>query len=219
MAALLPKSLQQQTHRENKNMTTTKKPTLFFLDNFDSFTYNLVDQFKALGYPVKIYRNSLPAEKVKAHIEACETEVVLILSPGPGTPSDAGCMIELIGLCKGQVAIIGICLGHQALIEQYGGVIGQAEQVMHGKSSLIEHCGDRMFCGLQQPLSVARYHSLIGTTIPQSLEIVAQANGICMAVYNQADRVIGFQFHPESILTCEGAMLLESSLNLVTENI
>jgi anthranilate synthase component 2 len=200
-------------------MTTTKKPTLFFLDNFDSFTYNLVDQFKALGYPVKIYRNSLPAEKVKAHIEACETEVVLILSPGPGTPSDAGCMIELIGLCKGQVAIIGICLGHQALIEQYGGVIGQAEQVMHGKSSLIEHCGDRMFCGLQQPLSVARYHSLIGTTIPQSLEIVAQANGICMAVYNQADRVIGFQFHPESILTCEGAMLLESSLNLVTENI
>jgi len=199
-------------------MTTTKKPTLFFLDNFDSFTYNLVDQFKALNYPVKIYRNSLPAEQIKAHIDACETEAVLILSPGPGTPSEAGCMIELIGLCKGQVAIIGICLGHQALIEQYGGVVGQAEQVMHGKSSLIEHCGDRMFSGLQQPLSVARYHSLIGTDIPPSLEIVAQINGICMAVYNQTDKVIGFQFHPESILTCEGAQLLESSLNLVTEN-
>lgn len=199
-------------------MLKTQKPTLFFLDNFDSFTYNLVDQFKALGYPVKIYRNSLPAEQVKTHIDACENAAVLILSPGPGTPSDAGCMIELISLCKGQVPIIGICLGHQAIIEQYGGVIGQAEQVMHGKSSLIDHCGDRMFSGLQQPLSVARYHSLIGTTIPDSLETVAQINGICMAVYNQADKVIGFQFHPESILSCEGAQLLESSLNLVTEN-
>ncbi len=197
-------------------MKAAKKQTLFFLDNFDSFTYNLVDQFKALGYPVKIYRNSLPAEQVKAYIDACENEAVLILSPGPGTPSAAGCLIELIGLCKGQVPMIGICLGHQALIEQYGGVVGQAEQIMHGKSSLINHCGDRMFAGLSQPLSVARYHSLIGTTVPPSLEVVADFNGMCMAVYNQQDRVIGFQFHPESILTCEGAELLETSLELVT---
>jgi anthranilate synthase component 2 len=197
-------------------MNTTKKQTLFFLDNFDSFTYNLVDQFKSLGYPVKIYRNSMPAEQVKAQIDACENEAVLILSPGPGTPSDAGCLIELIGLCKGQVPIIGICLGHQALIEQYGGVVGQAEEIMHGKSSLITHCGDRMFAGLSQPLSVARYHSLVGTKVPDSLEVVAEFNGMCMAVYNAADKVIGFQFHPESILTCEGAKLLETSLNLVT---
>ena len=197
-------------------MITTKKQTLFFLDNFDSFTYNLVDQFKALGYPVKIYRNSMPAEQVKAHIDACETEAVLILSPGPGAPSDAGCLIELIGLCKGQIPMIGICLGHQALIEQYGGVVGQADEIMHGKSSLISHCGDRMFAGLNQPLSVARYHSLVGTTVPDSLEVVADFNGMCMAVYNEQDRVIGFQFHPESILTCEGAKLLETSLDLVT---
>ena len=198
-------------------MHTTKKQTLFFLDNFDSFTYNLVDQFKALGYPVKIYRNNLPAQQVKAHIDACENDAVLILSPGPGTPSAAGCLIELIGLCKGQIPMIGICLGHQALIEQYGGVVGQADEIMHGKSSLIAHCGDRMFAGLSQPLSVARYHSLIGTTVPDSLEVVADFNGMCMAVYNAQDKVIGFQFHPESILTCEGAKLLETSLNLVTD--
>lgn len=197
-------------------MNTTTKQTLFFLDNFDSFTYNLVDQFKTLGYPVKIYRNSLSAQQVKSHIDDCATEAVLILSPGPGTPSAAGCMIELIGLCKGQIPIIGICLGHQALIEQYGGVVGQAEEIMHGKSSLISHCGDRMFAGLKQPLSVARYHSLVGTSVPDSLEVVADFNGMCMAVYNEQDRVIGFQFHPESILTCEGAKLLETSLNLVT---
>ncbi|WP_028862205.1 aminodeoxychorismate/anthranilate synthase component II [Psychromonas aquimarina] len=197
-------------------MKTARKQTLFFLDNFDSFTYNLVDQFKALGYPVKIYRNSLPAAQIKAYIDACENEAVLILSPGPGTPSAAGCLIELIGLCKAQVPMIGICLGHQALIEQYGGTIGQAEQIMHGKSSLISHCGDRMFAGLSQPLSVARYHSLLGTSVPPSLEVVADFNGMCMAVYNQQDRVIGFQFHPESILTCEGAKLLETSLELVT---
>lgn len=197
-------------------MNTIKKQTLFFIDNFDSFTYNLVDQFKTLGYPVKIYRNNMPAQQIKAHIDSCENEVVLILSPGPGTPSAAGCLIELIGLCKGSIPIIGICLGHQALIEQYGGVVGQAEEIMHGKSSLISHCGDRMFAGLSQPLSVARYHSLVGTQVPDSLEVVADFNGMCMAVYNAQDKVIGFQFHPESILTCEGAKLLETSLHLVT---
>jgi anthranilate synthase component 2 len=197
-------------------MNSTKKQTLFFLDNFDSFTYNLVDQFKSLGYPVKIYRNNLSAQQVKSNIDECKNEAVLILSPGPGTPSAAGCMIELIGLCKGTLPIIGICLGHQALIEQYGGIVGQADEIMHGKSSLISHCGDRMFAGLRQPLSVARYHSLVGIEVPDSLEIVADYEGICMAVYNAQDKVIGFQFHPESILTCEGAKLLESSLNLVT---
>lgn len=196
--------------------SNTKKTTLFFLDNFDSFTYNLVDQFKTAGYPVKIYRNSQSAQQIKAHIDACEGHVVLVLSPGPGTPSAAGCMIELIGLCKGQIPMLGICLGHQALIEQYGGVVGQADEIQHGKSSLIEHCADKMFSGLSSPLSVARYHSLVGTTVPSTLDIVAEYNDMCMAIYQQQDKVIGFQFHPESILTCEGAQLLENSLNLLT---
>lgn len=198
------------------SLKTAPKATLFFLDNFDSFTYNLVDQFKSSGYPVKIYRNSQSATQIKAHIDACEGEVVLVLSPGPGTPGSAGCMIDLITLCKSQVPILGICLGHQALIEQYGGVVGQADEIQHGKSSLITHCGDKMFSGLSQPLSVARYHSLVGTTVPASLETVADYNGMCMSIYQHQDKVIGFQFHPESILTCEGAKLLENSLNLLT---
>lgn len=195
---------------------TNKQTTLFFLDNFDSFTYNLVDQFKSAGYPVKIYRNNQSAEQIKAHIDACPDDVVLVLSPGPGSPSEAGCMIDLIGLCKGEIPILGICLGHQALIEQYGGVVGQADEIQHGKSSLISHCADKMFKGLTLPLSVARYHSLVGTTVPESLEVVAEFNGMCMAIYQAQDKVIGFQFHPESILTCEGAKLLENSLNLLT---
>jgi len=198
--------------------STNNKATLFFLDNFDSFTYNLVDQFKSSGYPVKIYRNNQSAEQIKAHIDACVGEVVLVLSPGPGTPSAAGCMIDLISLCKGQVPILGICLGHQALIEQYGGIVGQADEIQHGKSSLINHCAGKMFAGLSLPLSVARYHSLVGTQVPSALQTVADYNGMCMAIYQAQDKVIGFQFHPESILTCEGALLLENSLNLLTES-
>lgn len=195
-----------------------KQTTLFFLDNFDSFTYNLVDQFKASGYAVKIYRNNQQAQHIKTFIDACETDVVLVLSPGPGTPDAAGCMLELVSLCKGQIPILGICLGHQALIQSYGGVVGQADEIQHGKSSLINHCADKMFAGLSQPLSVARYHSLIGTSIPATLEVVADYNGMCMSIYQPQDKVIGFQFHPESILTCEGAQLLENSLNLLTQS-
>lgn len=194
-----------------------QKQTLFFLDNFDSFTYNLVDQFKTLGYPVKIYRNSQLATQVKQHIDECETDVVLILSPGPGMPSDAGCLLKLISLCRGKIPILGICLGHQALIEQYGGIIGQSNEIMHGKASLITHCQDKMFANVSQPLAVARYHSLIATSIPETLEVVAEFNGECMAIYNEKDRVIGFQFHPESILTCEGEQILKASLELLTQ--
>ena len=207
-----------QLTKPQTTQTNSKKTTLFFLDNFDSFTYNLVDQFKTAGYPVKIYRNNQSAQQIKSHIDHCEDDVVLVLSPGPGTPSAAGCMIELIGLCKGTIPMLGICLGHQALIEQYGGVVGQADEIQHGKSSLIEHCADKMFKGLSQPLSVARYHSLVGTSVPKSLETVAQYKNMCMSIYHEQDKVIGFQFHPESILTCEGAQLLENSLNLLTDS-
>ncbi len=192
--------------------------TLFLLDNFDSFTYNLVDQFRNLGHQVKIYRNSLSAQQIKAYMDECEQTPVLILSPGPGNPKQAGCMLELIELCKGKIPMIGICLGHQAIIEQYGGSIDTAGEIMHGKSSDISHCGDRMFQGLSEPLPVARYHSLVGTYVPPTLEVVAEYGEMPMAVYNEADKVIGFQFHPESILTCEGAQLLQSSLALVTAN-
>lgn len=185
---------------------------IFLLDNFDSFTYNLVDQFRSEGYPVTIYRNNLKAADIMAEIQKVEN-AVLVLSPGPGAPHEAGCLIELISLARTQVPIIGICLGHQALIEQFGGKVGSAGTILHGKASSISHCGEQMFEGLQQPLPVARYHSLMGTEIPASLDVIAEFEGIPMAVMNQAERVIGMQFHPESVLTTDGAKLLRQSLS------
>ncbi len=196
-------------------MHNTHENTLFFLDNFDSFTYNLVDQFKTLGYPVKIFRNNQSALKIKKQMDDCSGNVLLVLSPGPGTPRDAGCLMELIKLCRGNTAMLGICLGHQALIEQYGGKIIKSKEIVHGKSSLIQHCANRMFENLPLPLKVARYHSLVGTDIPDELEVVADLEGVCMAIYHPKDRVLGFQFHPESILTCDGAQLLQNSLHFL----
>ncbi|MFM2479967.1 aminodeoxychorismate/anthranilate synthase component II [Celerinatantimonas sp. YJH-8] len=189
--------------------------TIYLLDNFDSFTYNLVDQFRAMGYPVKIYRNSLPAEHIKSQLDN-EDDPVLVLSPGPGNPSQSGCLLELIGLCRGQIPMIGICLGQQAIVEYYGGTIGKATETVHGKASLVEHSGAAMFQGLSNPLPVARYHSLVATSVPDSLEICAQYQGMPMAVLNQNDRVIGFQFHPESILTSQGEQLLQQTLDWVS---
>ncbi|PKH07733.1 aminodeoxychorismate/anthranilate synthase component II [Moritella sp. Urea-trap-13] len=190
--------------------------TLFLLDNFDSFTYNLVDQFRSLGHDVKIYRNSISAEAIKQQIDACENDPIVVLSPGPGNPSEAGCLLELIRLCRGQYPMIGICLGHQALVQQYGGVVGRAEEIMHGKASSITHDGQLMFAGLSQPLPVARYHSLVATEVPSSLTVNAEFNGMPMAIIQPEDRVIGFQFHPESILTSEGAELLKNTLAWAT---
>lgn len=191
--------------------------TIFLLDNFDSFTYNLVDQFRSLGHTVKIYRNNLPAVQIYEQIMASEDNPVLVLSPGPGAPHEAGCMIELIGLCRGKVPIIGICLGHQAICEYYGGTVGSAGEFVHGKVSKIEHCGTDMFAGLTQPLPVARYHSLVATYVPDELEIIARYQEMPMAVLHRADKVLGFQFHPESIMTTEGATLLTQSLSYVTD--
>lgn len=127
-----------------------------------------------------------------------------MLSPGPGTPSEAGCMPELLTRMRGKLPIIGICLGHQAIVEAYGGYVGQAGEILHGKASSIEHDGQAMFAGLSNPLPVARYHSLVGSNIPAGLTINAHFNGMVMAVRHDADRVCGFQFHPESILTTQG---------------
>lgn len=124
-----------------------------------------------------------------------------MLSPGPGTPSEAGCMPELLIRMRGKLPIIGICLGHRAIVEAYGGYVGRAGEILHGKASSIEHDGQAMFAGLSNPLPVARYHSLVGSNIPAGLTINAHFNGMVMAVRHDADRVCGFQFHPESILT------------------
>ncbi|AJC66284.1 anthranilate synthase subunit II [Dickeya zeae EC1] len=185
---------------------------ILLLDNIDSFTYNLVDQLRASGHNVVVYRNQLPADVIIERLQQME-KPVLMLSPGPGTPAEAGCMPVLLQRLRGQLPIIGICLGHQAIVEAYGGHVGQAGEILHGKASSVEHDGQAMFIGLPSPLPVARYHSLVGSNIPAELVINASFNGMVMAVRHDEHRVCGFQFHPESILTTQGAQLLNQTLD------
>lgn len=184
---------------------------ILLLDNVDSFTYNLVDQLRANGHHVVIYRNQVPVHTIIDRISQLENPI-LMLSPGPGAPSEAGCMPALLQRLRGKLPIIGICLGHQAIIEAWGGYVGQAGEILHGKASAIVHDGEAMFAGLPSPLPVARYHSLVGSNIPASLTVSAHFNDMVMAVRNDEERVCGFQFHPESILTTQGARLLEQTL-------
>ena len=209
-------SVNSQTKAGNNNNIC-----VFLLDNFDSFTYNLVDELRSLGLELIVYRNSVPAELILAKMleKAQQTEqVMLMLSPGPGNPSQAGSMLELISLVKGQFPVLGICLGHQAIVESYGGDIVRSNEVVHGKSSLIEHCGDKMFTNMPQPLPVARYHSLMADNMPSELSVLAKFEKIPMAVAHLEHKMLGFQFHPESILTAQGSQLLMQSIQYLIQD-
>ncbi|RKF20401.1 aminodeoxychorismate/anthranilate synthase component II [Alginatibacterium sediminis] len=190
---------------------------IVLLDNFDSFTYNLVDQFRCLGASVAIYRNSIAAQEIYTHLQQAGSNTVLVLSPGPGNPEQAGCLLALIEMCRGKFPILGICLGHQALVQSYGGHVGRASEIVHGKASAIEHDQELMFNGLSHPLPIARYHSLVATQVPSQLRVNAHYQGMPMAVINESDRVLGLQFHPESILSTQGAKLLAQSLEWASQ--
>ena len=190
---------------------------IVMLDNLDSFTYNLVDEFKILGIEPIIYRNTLSADFILRQIQAIKAPVLLVLSPGPGNPDNAGCLMALIEKSVGIYPILGICLGHQALVQYYGGTIGRAPEIVHGKSSPVSHNGNGVFNNIINPLPVARYHSLVATKMPDTLEMIAsfttnEGVTLPMAVQHHQDGVIGFQFHPESILTTYGSNLLTQSI-------
>ncbi|HFG1638136.1 TPA: aminodeoxychorismate/anthranilate synthase component II [Vibrio cholerae] len=185
---------------------------ILFIDNFDSFTYNLVDQFRSLGHVVTIYRNNISADVIEQALQQLDNPVV-VLSPGPGAPSEAGCMPELLQRLKGKVPMIGICLGHQAIVEAYGGVVAGAGEIIHGKVSMMEHQNHAIYRGLPSPLAIARYHSLVATQVPSALTVTAEVNGLVMSVVNETDKVCGFQFHPESIMTTHGATLLANAID------
>ncbi|MEH0741291.1 aminodeoxychorismate/anthranilate synthase component II [Vibrio cholerae] len=189
---------------------------IVFIDNFDSFTYNLVDQFRSLGHSVKIYRNHIAAEVIEQAVHQLDNPVVL-LSPGPGAPSDAGSMPELITRLKGQVPMIGICLGHQAIVEAYGGVVEGAGDIVHGKVSMMSHQKHATYANLPSPLAIARYHSLVATKVPETLTVTAEVDGLVMSVVQEEDKVCGFQFHPESIMTTYGATLLANAIDWALE--
>ena len=193
--------------------------TVFLLDNVDSFTYNLVDELRTMELYIVVYRNNVDARMLfeKMQLQAESGPVLLLLSPGPGAPHEAGCMPELLSMVQGHFPVLGICLGHQAIVAHYGGTVGRAEDVMHGKSSAITHTGEAMFAGMPQPLHVARYHSLMALELPDGLTPLAKVGTTVMAVYQSDDKMLGFQFHPESILTAEGSRLLLQSIHYLTK--
>ncbi len=186
---------------------------IYLLDNIDSFTYNLTDEFAQLGYPLKLYRNTVPAEYIFQKMCAETMPVLLVLSPGPGSPSEAGSMPRLLQLAAGRFPVLGICLGHQAIVEHFGGTVGQAGETVHGKTAAITLSNHPLFDKLPNPFQVARYHSLMATDMPPELTLLAHDRHIPMAVINEKQRMLGFQFHPESILTTLGKPLLRQSID------
>lgn len=192
---------------------------LYLLDNFDSFTYNLVDQFRSLGCEVVVYRNDVAADFIAEKLLNEQEPTALVLSPGPGAPHEAGSMLALIAKVAGIVPMLGICLGHQAMVEYYGGKVERAPFVVHGKASPTFHDGTGVFAGLPSPLPVARYHSLVATQVPDCLQVIATTEDMPMAIVHPQHRAVGFQFHPESILTPLGSTLLIQTLAFITQEI
>ncbi|WP_113906425.1 aminodeoxychorismate/anthranilate synthase component II [Aliidiomarina celeris] len=193
--------------------------TLVMLDNQDSFTYNLVDELAQLGYALEVYRNTVSLQVIEQRLAELKAQgqVALILSPGPGHPNQAGVLMELIASAVGRYPILGICLGFQALIEHFGGTVGRCFETVHGKSALIETQEHAIFKALSSPLSVARYHSLQALTVPPAVNIVAQVNNIPMAFVHEHKPVVGFQFHPESIMTIHGSALLKNTIEYLLQ--
>jgi anthranilate synthase/aminodeoxychorismate synthase-like glutamine amidotransferase len=186
---------------------------LLMIDNYDSFTYNLVQYFGELGQELKVYRNN---KITIPEIENMKPDRIVI-SPGPCTPKEAGISIDVIRHFTGKVPILGVCLGHQSIGEAFGGDVVRAPYLMHGKTSMIHHDGKTIFSGLPNPFEATRYHSLIikRETIPAVLEVSAWTDdGIIMGVRHKQHRLEGVQFHPESILTGAGKDLLRNFLKL-----
>jgi len=187
------------------------KPKLLLIDNYDSFTYNLVQAFLVLGADVRVFRNdAIDVAQAKALAPSH-----LCISPGPGTPYDAGVSMEMIRAFAGHVPVFGVCLGHQSIVEVFGGKVVRAGRLMHGKTSPIDHDGRGLFAGLPQPCEVGRYHSLIAQpeTLPPILEVTARTpEGEIMGVRHRELMVEGVQFHPESVLTPDGPKLMANFL-------
>lgn len=186
-------------------------PRLLLIDNYDSFTYNLVQAFLVLGADVRVYRNDAITVPQAMALEPTH----LCISPGPGTPYDAGVSMEMIRSFAGRVPVFGVCLGHQSIVEVFGGKVVRAGRLMHGKTSPVEHDGRGVFAGLSQPCEVGRYHSLIAQpeSLPGVLEVTARTpEGEIMGVRHRTLAVEGVQFHPESVLTPEGPRLMQNFL-------
>lgn len=224
----------------NMNNSNKKTPLkIIMIDNYDSFTYNLVEQFRMLDAEVVVFRNDVPINKIFKQekldgantVEDSDTaegsntvedsNTVIVISPGPGNPDSAGNTLSIIKQFMGKLPILGICLGHQAIVQQLGGKINSAKTIVHGKADKIftdkNNNQHSIFSLLPNPFQAARYHSLITDNIPNELDVIAEADSQVMAVQHKKHKLLGFQFHPESILTTHGSQLLKSSLNWLTD--
>jgi anthranilate synthase/aminodeoxychorismate synthase-like glutamine amidotransferase len=191
----------------------TTQPRLLLIDNYDSFTYNLVQAFLVLGADVRVLRHDEITVEAALGMDLTH----LCISPGPGTPRDAGVSMAMIRAFAGKLPIFGVCLGHQSIVEVFGGDVVRAPRLMHGKTSVVKHDGRTLFEGLPQPAEVGRYHSLIAepTTVPAELEVTALTpEGEIMGVRHRKYTIEGVQFHPESVLTPQGPQLMGNFLRL-----
>jgi anthranilate synthase/aminodeoxychorismate synthase-like glutamine amidotransferase len=187
------------------------RPRILLIDNYDSFTYNLVQAFLVLGADVDVHRND--AISVEAALRQGHSH--LVISPGPGTPRDAGVSMAMIEAFAGRIPIFGVCLGHQSLVEVFGGRVVRAARLMHGKVSPVRHDGKGVFSGMAQDFQAGRYHSLIAEpeSVPAILEVSARtAQGEIMGVRHRSLPIEGVQFHPESVLTPEGPVIMGNFL-------
>ena len=188
-----------------------RAPKLLLIDNYDSFTYNLVQAFLVLGAEVDVRRN----DAIRVDEALALDPSHLVISPGPGTPRDAGVSLAMITAFAGRRPILGVCLGHQALVEAFGGRVVRAGRLMHGKVSPVSHDGRGVFAGLTQGFAAGRYHSLIAepATFPDALEVTARTpEGEIMGVRHKTLPIEGVQFHPESVLTPEGPRIMANFL-------
>jgi anthranilate synthase/aminodeoxychorismate synthase-like glutamine amidotransferase len=182
---------------------------MLLIDNYDSFTYNLAHLFGALGCEVKVMRN----DAIDADQAAALAPSQLVISPGPGRPSDAGATVEIIRRLAPTVPTLGVCLGHQAVVEAFGGEVGPARRLVHGKASAVRHDARGIFAGLPEEFEAGRYHSLAAISVPEELEISATCTeDEVMAVRHRSLPVDGVQFHPESVLTPVGPALARNFL-------
>jgi len=187
------------------------RPNILLIDNYDSFTYNLVQAFLILGAVVDVHRN----DAITVEEALSQRHTHLVISPGPGTPRDAGVSMRMIQAFAGRIPIFGVCLGHQSLVEVFGGKVVRAARLMHGKVSPVGHDGKGLFAGLPQEFEAGRYHSLIAEpeSMPSVLEITARTvEGEIMGVRHKSLPIEGVQFHPESVLTPEGPKLMGNFL-------
>jgi anthranilate synthase/aminodeoxychorismate synthase-like glutamine amidotransferase len=186
-----------------------------FIDNFDSFTYNLVDDFCKRDCEARVYRADTDLEQHKAIAQEYDPDLLLI-SPGPGTPQGAGVSLAAVDYFKDKLPIFGVCLGHQTIVEYFGGKIGHAPRPMHGKPSRLTHNGEGVFAGVVNPVQAGRYHSLVAVEVPDCLEVTAEFEGLVMGVRHRDLPIFGVQFHPESILTPTGGKIIENILSIAT---